>query len=599
MNRNPSAAGPIVIDAGHGGRLAAGRSTPLGVRGPAGTLEKDVTLDLARRVAALFGGRAVLTRHDDRNVTLGGRAQVAARHDAAVFLSLHANGGAPGRRGGEAFVHGRAGRSSRILASMLSRRLARFGGAGRGVEPGDFAVLTPERLPAHAAACLLEVDYLSDREGERHLRDPRRLDDLARAIAGGVDDYLAAGRYGDGAGDAPEPQRADPARVAERLLLHYLGPYLTRLSDEAKRRLVDAWRESPGGVIAAAGIVGSAGIAYLVGTESALPALPAIPLDALGGIFRGAELRLQLSGPVTDPTSFQFSVTFHERPAPRRARDVAPDGEYIDDLLADGNKPEDIAARVDGPEFETEVPGEGPGSDIALYLGEFIRTLANALLREVADEPVRPWIDLGQLPPLPGDFGRGLTRIIDELVTALPDRFGSLEQVSFITRVGHDVRWIPVIPSARRVAAEGQALSARTGRAWGRRYGDAVQCLLEVTQPASLPTYRSHPSSFRMSNNHSATGRVLFDEDTVTFQLENVAAQDVGVRIVMSDDEHNGVLCETSIELHGTGASYLRFSGFGVRADQVSPRNSVAYEITLTNLQREREGVEIYVDIYV
>jgi hypothetical protein len=101
-----------------------------------------------------------------------------------------------------------------------------------------------------------------------------------------------------------------------------------------------------------------------------------------------------------------------------------------------------------------------------------------------------------------------------------------------------------------------------------------------------------------MSNNHSATGRVLFDEDRVIFGLENVADQDVGVRIVMSDDESSGVLCETSVELHGTGPSYLQFSGFGTRADQVSPRNSVAYEITLTNLQREREGVEIYVDIY-
>jgi hypothetical protein len=150
-----------------------------------------------------------------------------------------------------------------------------------------------------------------------------------------------------------------------------------------------------------------------------------------------------------------------------------------------------------------EVPGEGPSSDIALYLGEFIRTLANALLQGVATEPARPWIDLGQLPPLAGDFGRGLTRIIDELVAALPDRFGDLEQVSFMTRVGSDVRWIPVIPSARRIAAEGEALSARAWRGRGTRYGDATQCLLQVTQPPSLPRYRSHPSSFQMSNNHS------------------------------------------------------------------------------------------------
>ena len=54
----------IVLDPGHGGAEPAGKSTPFGVRGPGGTLEKDLTLAIARQVATRLGSQAVLTRTD-------------------------------------------------------------------------------------------------------------------------------------------------------------------------------------------------------------------------------------------------------------------------------------------------------------------------------------------------------------------------------------------------------------------------------------------------------------------------------------------------------------------------------------------------------
>ena len=179
--------GPIVIDAGHGGHQPTGRSSPSGVRGPAGTLEKDVTLDLARRVATHLGSGAVLTRSGDRNMPLAERSDVARRCGAGVFVSLHANGGPGGRRGAETYVHTRADLPSRALARSLRGELAAFGGSG--VDCADMAVLAPERLAPGTAACLLEVDFLSDRQGERRLRDPRSLDELGRAIAAGIQRY--------------------------------------------------------------------------------------------------------------------------------------------------------------------------------------------------------------------------------------------------------------------------------------------------------------------------------------------------------------------------------------------------------------------------
>lgn len=78
----------IVIDPGHGG-------TETGVRGPNGTLEKDVTLAVARRLKSAIEGRlgirALLTRDGDQTVGLDERAAQANSNKADLFISLHAN----------------------------------------------------------------------------------------------------------------------------------------------------------------------------------------------------------------------------------------------------------------------------------------------------------------------------------------------------------------------------------------------------------------------------------------------------------------------------------------------------------------------------
>ena len=78
----------IVIDPGHGGDQA-------GARGERGTLEKTVTLSVARRLKAALesrlGARVLLTRDDDRTVGLDERAAMANNNKADLFVSLHAN----------------------------------------------------------------------------------------------------------------------------------------------------------------------------------------------------------------------------------------------------------------------------------------------------------------------------------------------------------------------------------------------------------------------------------------------------------------------------------------------------------------------------
>lgn len=78
----------IVIDPGHGGDDA-------GARGEKGTLEKDVTLSVAKRlksaIEARLGVRVLLTRETDQNVGQDQRAAVANNNKADLFISLHAN----------------------------------------------------------------------------------------------------------------------------------------------------------------------------------------------------------------------------------------------------------------------------------------------------------------------------------------------------------------------------------------------------------------------------------------------------------------------------------------------------------------------------
>jgi GH25 family lysozyme M1 (1,4-beta-N-acetylmuramidase) len=114
---------------------------------------------------------------------LGARAKAARRSGADIFLSLHANGAGPGRRGAEVWLHPRASPRSRALAARLQEALARATPGGATVKTGELAVLDPRLLGGRADACLLELDYLSHPEGERRLADPAEVDGIARALA--------------------------------------------------------------------------------------------------------------------------------------------------------------------------------------------------------------------------------------------------------------------------------------------------------------------------------------------------------------------------------------------------------------------------------
>jgi N-acetylmuramoyl-L-alanine amidase len=80
--------GRIVLDAGHGGH-------DTGTIGPTGLQEKDLVLDVTKRLGQLIetrlGAEVVYTRPDDNFIALEARTRIANQQKADLFLSVHAN----------------------------------------------------------------------------------------------------------------------------------------------------------------------------------------------------------------------------------------------------------------------------------------------------------------------------------------------------------------------------------------------------------------------------------------------------------------------------------------------------------------------------
>src|SRR5581483_10938785 len=78
----------IVIDPGHGGHDD-------GTTGPRGLLEKELVLDVSKRLGKIIeermGAEVIYTRTDDTFVPLEGRTALANEKKADLFLSIHAN----------------------------------------------------------------------------------------------------------------------------------------------------------------------------------------------------------------------------------------------------------------------------------------------------------------------------------------------------------------------------------------------------------------------------------------------------------------------------------------------------------------------------
>lgn len=200
----------IVLDPGHGGVAFIGSngkrydSSPNNAVGPTyGLLEKDLTLEiglLASEHLLDLGHQVILTRSTDVNVKLVDRAAIAKSNDAPVFVSIHFNGsGDTSARYTSIWLDNgqRTDTKSYNLALAVVDRVANAaqlpkGSHEDGVYSEELGVLKPVNHSYLTAACLAELSFLSNPEEEERLKnEPGYLATLARALANGIDDYLA------------------------------------------------------------------------------------------------------------------------------------------------------------------------------------------------------------------------------------------------------------------------------------------------------------------------------------------------------------------------------------------------------------------------
>ena len=218
----------VAIDAGHGGKDpgSVGRRSK----------EKDIVLsvskELARRINAEPGMRAVLIRDRDKFVELMDRVEIAQRHDADLFVSVHADANpssspsgasvwaldldradrvarnALGQRGKKEVKVGDVSLNDKdpVLASVLydlsqnaalsassdvgtrvSRQLSRVAKMhNKEVRTKSLAVLTSAEMPS----ILVETGFMSNSGDEKKLRETGHQGRLANAILAGVREYF-------------------------------------------------------------------------------------------------------------------------------------------------------------------------------------------------------------------------------------------------------------------------------------------------------------------------------------------------------------------------------------------------------------------------
>jgi N-acetylmuramoyl-L-alanine amidase len=201
----------IVIDAGHGGQDTGTQNKKLKFD------EKVFTLDVANRLRALLvkqGYKVVMTRTDDRFISLSDRAEIANKAGADLFISIHFNavGGAPAVRGSETYTmtprHQRSTGSplrdpgdhldnpgnrndpwNALLGYYMHQRmLEKLGSGDRGLKRARFAVLRLVNSPG----VLVEAGYLSNEAEARKIGASAYRAQIAEALAEGVRAYAVA-----------------------------------------------------------------------------------------------------------------------------------------------------------------------------------------------------------------------------------------------------------------------------------------------------------------------------------------------------------------------------------------------------------------------
>jgi N-acetylmuramoyl-L-alanine amidase len=251
--RCPVPGARVVLDPGHGG------DDPGAVNEAAGLVERDLTLDIARRAQAILEARGysvALTRNDNATGYANTpRGVIANDCHAFAYVSVHLNSVAAPEPNYALTLWGVASKDEAFAQTMQAALVNRL---QPGTDLGDSGLDQLENgglLTARMPAILVEPVFLSHPAEAARLADRSgtRRDAIAAAIADGVDAWLRsrgsdpvlAPRPGVPFAVSPEDALLAPPRGTAAQVLATAPARVARRSDQLAAYVAEVYRLAP------------------------------------------------------------------------------------------------------------------------------------------------------------------------------------------------------------------------------------------------------------------------------------------------------------------------------------------------------------------
>lgn len=178
----------VVIDAGHGGN-------DYGARSVNGSLEKNISLSIAKEIAALNSNKNItilLSRSDDNSITMQDRVQFAETNNADLFISIHVNavgGGDPFKEGFSVLIDKANSNKNKLLASALIEELQKSYTIDNIIAVREHNVYVVDKNICPAV--VVECGYLTNPADEAFITKEENQEKIARDILNAISKYAS------------------------------------------------------------------------------------------------------------------------------------------------------------------------------------------------------------------------------------------------------------------------------------------------------------------------------------------------------------------------------------------------------------------------
>lgn len=172
----------IVLDAGHGGYDPGASANNL--------FEKDLTLDITKRVQALLiskGYKVLMTRSDDRYISLKDRTNYANQNNADIMVSIHINsGGGTGIETWKMNAGPNPAKSTMLATHLQNHMIETTKVSNRGIKDGNLHINRESNMPSS----LVEVGFIDHPLDSVLLKQNQFKENAAIGISNGINTYF-------------------------------------------------------------------------------------------------------------------------------------------------------------------------------------------------------------------------------------------------------------------------------------------------------------------------------------------------------------------------------------------------------------------------